>query len=636
LPSRRFIVSILLLALALRLLPATVNFVVGTDEALYLTLGQNLAAGRGFTEDGATPHTEFAPGYPFLAALIYKFGGGLELPAQINLLVFGALLVLPVYGLTRELADAPTARRAALLTALLPALALSVPNFEAPTEQMYNALLWSGWLFLWRTLTRADWKNAVAAGLCLGLAHLTRIEGILFIPLGALLLALAPFASRPTPPASRFILHPSAFILASALLALPYAFYIHAHTGLWLAPKGLLHQYHGEALRSGDPLAFEAAYSEYEANRQRLAELPSPLEYLWQNRADLPGFYARNLVTELRQALTSASFMLILWLPFALWGAIKLWKTERGPAKVLFLALTALPALIHPFSVVDPRYLLPLLPGAMMLTAFSLKSEARSPQPPRHPPTRLGIWILEFEIWNLGFGLLLALFLAADLLGPFLIPRPVEYKALGLWMREHGISGTEAGVLARKRQPAFYAGARWEWLPLADTEGMLAYAAGHRAQYAVIDERTALSLRPDLVYLLDPRAAPESLELAAAMMEQGKRIVLYRLRQRPETQVTGDWSLAAGHSPVASRRSSVSSGGDKRLAPHLCAQHAHQHARVIAFAGLMFGSETPHGLRVEVAGPLERRVREGGLHPFGEAWPPQPVRIRGCESPLAA
>jgi hypothetical protein len=37
---------------------------------------------------------------------------------------------------------------------------------------------------------------------------------------------------------------------------------------------------------------------------------------------------------------------------------------------------------------------------------------------------------------------------------------------------------------------------------------MLDYAASHRAQYVVIDERTVPALRPELAYLLDARAAP--------------------------------------------------------------------------------------------------------------------------------
>jgi len=104
----------------------------------------------------------------------------------------------------------------------------------------------------------------------------------------------------------------------------------------------------------------------------------------------------------------------------------------------------------------------------------------------------------------------------------------VEYKALGEWVRAQGIRGGEAGVLARKRQPAFYAGARWEWLPLTDTAGLLDYAASHQAQSVVIDERTVPMLRPQLAYLLDPAQAPATLKIIHVEGAE-KRVVLYRI-----------------------------------------------------------------------------------------------------------
>ena len=77
---------ILVIAVAVRILPATVRFVIGSDDGLFLTLGQNLAAGRGYTGDGITTQIDFPPGYPFFAAAVYWLGGGLELPTQLNIL----------------------------------------------------------------------------------------------------------------------------------------------------------------------------------------------------------------------------------------------------------------------------------------------------------------------------------------------------------------------------------------------------------------------------------------------------------------------------------------------------------------------------------------------------------------------
>lgn len=495
-------------ALMLRILPATIHFVIGTDEALYLTLARNLAAGLGFTADGVTPHTEFAPMYPILAAFVYRLGADLELPSRLNILVFGGLLVVPVWGLAKDMCSEAVAWRAAALAALLPALALSVPNWEAPTEQVYSVLLWAGLWVTWRTLKKPSLAHGALAGLLLGLTHVTRIEGLYYVALAGVLMAVNALRHKARSRWGAAI----AFAAAASACVVPYSLYVHTYTGLWLAPKGVLHQYHGAAIQSDDPLVYEAAYTTYEENMRNLRALPSIPSYLWEHRAELPSYYARNLVRELVLPFKSPVFLPVTWAPFALAG---LWSLRRArPAwwPTAFLGLALGPAVIyHPLSVVDPRYLLPLLPAPMIWAAIGLSElEAR---------------------WRPGRALTMALaglFLTADLLGPFYIPRPTEYRALGMWMRQHGISGYDVGVLARKRQPAFYAGARWEWLPLADTAGLLDYAASHHGQYVVIDERTVPALRPQLAYLLDPAQGPPRLKVVH-VEEGAKEVVLYQI-----------------------------------------------------------------------------------------------------------
>jgi hypothetical protein len=81
--------------------------------------------------------------------------------------------------------------------------------------------------------------------------------------------------------------------------------------------------------------------------------------------------------------------------------------------------------------------------------------------------------------------------------------------------------------LARKRQIPFYAGGVWEWLPFADLDGVLAYAATHNAEYLVVDKFTTPALRPQLAYLLDPTNAPDHLE--PVYVDDAAGIVIYRI-----------------------------------------------------------------------------------------------------------
>lgn len=490
------------LALAVRVFPATVRFVVGSDEALYLTLGQNLAHGLGFTADGVTPHTEFAPGYPFFAAFVYALGGGLELPSQLALLLFGSLLPLPVYWLARQLTrdrSQTPPMLAGLFAALLPGLALGQPNFEAPTEQIYLALLYAGWALLWCGLQRRRLWHFGLAGITIGAAHIVRWEGMFFIVLG--LAALAALLRR------RATLPALLFVAGAAVFAIPYGAYLQRHTGSFVTPKGLLHQFHGAAFdaRAEDPFAFERAYEQYEANVANLAAQPKLLTYLWANRAALPAHYLGNAITEARLLVTSGSLLTLVWIIPALIGARRLgW--QRG----LYAGALLAPLAIYPASVIDPRYFLPELPAAMIFAAFGW-THLLSKRSGRLMPTL--------------FALTVAAFLAADLVGPFVYPRPIEYRTAGLALR--GQLPDDAHMLARKRQIPFYAGVQWEWLPFDEVEGVLVYAAEHDAEYIALDARTTIPLRPQLAQLLDPTAAPPNLSPVYVDADAG--VIVYEI-----------------------------------------------------------------------------------------------------------
>lgn len=513
-----FLLALVSLALGVRLLPAALHFVVGTDEAAYLTLAQNLAAGRGFTLDGVRPHTEFDPGYPLAASLVYRLGGRLELPAQINL-VFGGLIVVPVFLLAREWYGEHTARRAALLTALLPALVLGVPNFGASSEQLYGVCVWLGLFALWRGLETANAGWLALAGLAFGWAHLTRWEGAVYLFVGG---GWAGWSLWRWPDRGRAV-GLIAFAFSFAIIAMPYGLYLQRAQGTWFSSKGTTQQIQGEAVATDDPLAWERAYDAYERARDNPSHPGEWAAQLWADREAELRLYLRNWGKQILLPFQSFSFLSWLWMPFVpiAWGKR---RREPGAARKLIYLLTALaPLALFPVAFVDPRYLLPFLPVGLVWAADGLLA--------------VDDWLTANYLRRFAafqgralVGLLSLFFCMADVSGTFLVPAPLEYKALGEWMAAHHVGQGEV-VMARKRQVPFYAHARWEWLPLADTDGLLAYAAGRGARYVVIDERTMPTLRPDLAYLLNPEAAPANLDLVVEMTG-GKRILLYRIGDR--------------------------------------------------------------------------------------------------------
>lgn len=509
----RALAFIVLLAFAVRILPAAYNFVIGTDEALYLTLAGHLAAGDGFTADGIHPHSEFDPGYPMFAALVYRaldtvpFDPSLtakdvwkiELPALLNILLLGSLLVVPIYFLAREMnPEKNSGLRAALLTAVVPALALGVPNLEAASEQLFTLALWSGWLFMWLALTRRKWFWFFLSGLAFGVAHLTRWEGLVSAGIAVLVALIwflyeqrAHFVSLSRAAASLVLL-----LGGVSVLAAPYALYQTARTGSVFSTKSIVHQLHGEALASPDPFAWEKSYANYERVRENPGLYPPLPIYLWEHRAQTALNYLRNTFTQLGVLVTSPTFLFLLWLPFAIIGACKSTRAQN-----LFLLATLFPALIFPISVVDARYLLPLVPAGMIWAARGLAiADARL----AHRVSQIASRRSRFthRVSRIALSTLLILFFtAADLTAIFFIPRPTEFRAAGLELR--GVLEPHAPVLMRKRQIAFYANVSYESIPFSDLQGVFEYAKIKNASYFELDARTTPGTRPQLIYLLD-------------------------------------------------------------------------------------------------------------------------------------
>ncbi|NJN99874.1 MAG: hypothetical protein HC875_40110 [Anaerolineales bacterium] len=539
--------------LLVRLLPATVRFVIGSDEGLFLTLGQNLAAGRGYTGDGVTTQIDFPPGFALFAAAVYLLGGGLELPTQLNILLIGALLPLPVYWLARQLSDAKTALLAGLLTALHPALVLSQGNFESVAEQPYALLLYTAWGLLgWGLIKHVPvgarqagatfakqgespsglprpylWAFALA-GLLTGMAHLVRWEGVILggVALGIIILGLRRAALKPV----------LLFGGGLALFAVPYALYLYQVTGSILSPKTMLTQLHAAAIdaSTADPYAIEKYF--FEPYELWLANPRVPPQVVRENQLAPLQRYTGNVLLELKLWFTSFAFMTVLWIvPFL----IGLWAL--GFNQTLFLLPLFIPLAFIPASVVDPRYFLIPLPILMIFTARGwMWLQERWPLSLTLSPKGRGDKNAPLSLRGRGAGgegqprlslatllitATLVLFTLADLSGPFLYPRPLEYRTAGLALRQQLPPG--APILARKRQLPFYANGVWVWLPFTDVPGVLAYATSHHIDYLALDRYTTPSLRPQLVPLLDPANAPASL----TPLYVGEDVIVYQINQ---------------------------------------------------------------------------------------------------------
>jgi len=199
-PSNRtgavlFLACSFLLAFAVRAWALQARGVADFDETYYYILGRNLISGGGYRLNGL-PHTAFPPLYPLMVGIASIFVRGIHAAASSVSAVMGALVVVPVWFLARDIHGRRAALFAALAAAVWPALfffsALGVPagvKMYAGSEPTYTTPAAAGMAFLWFFARHGGLRRAAGGGLFFGLASLVRSEGpVLFAFLFAWLL----------------------------------------------------------------------------------------------------------------------------------------------------------------------------------------------------------------------------------------------------------------------------------------------------------------------------------------------------------------------------------------------------------------------------------------------------------------
>ncbi len=186
---------VLMLALAVRLALALPQTQPGYMDAYYYTVGaQQLANGRGFTEPFIWNYLDDPQGLPrpshqywmplasILAALSMWAGGASFRAAQIPFVLLSALLPVIAYGLAWQTS---ANRRHAWAVALFAIFSgFFVPFWSSPETFAPFAVFGSVCLWATAPLHRREPREirwGLIAGLCAGLAHLTRADGVLLL-----------------------------------------------------------------------------------------------------------------------------------------------------------------------------------------------------------------------------------------------------------------------------------------------------------------------------------------------------------------------------------------------------------------------------------------------------------------------
>ena len=526
--------SAALVGLALRIAIALTDQAPSTDETAYLRSGLSLAAGDGFQRSGR-PELHFPPFVPFLMGLASKVFDDPHTGAVALTCLASAALVLPLALLARRAAGPTAGKITAWVVALTPGLSTTFVVAGGGSEAEYTLLLvTAAWLAVTAS-ARSGWVRLACiagSGLSAGLAYLTRPEGLMAaLPLLVAVVVPVVLAARArglglvgrlraaAPPAA-------AFLLALAVCVVPYARFLHSHTGSW------------ELSAKSQDVSIEAWRAVADGDRRaRDAELyaldESGLELASDERTSLPalaredpggyaGIFGANVVNLFDTLTSSFGGRPFVWLllPLPLWGLAGLgaWRLRRSSTVVLLLAVGALPVATALLFFVQPRYLITAVAPATVLVGVGLASVASE---------RRRRWLLVGTFGLLSVSCLFAFEGGAGWGHP---SDQLTQRRAGEWLAAH--TAPDDRVMARSMVVEFYGERPTVAIPYGTYDEILRYARHYGVEYLVVDPSTYNRLRPQLSFLRLVDATPD-LRLVADVRADGQSTFIFALDPPP-------------------------------------------------------------------------------------------------------
>ena len=175
------------------------------------------------------------PLYPLLMSLFSLDSTHVEMTGRLLSLFFGTLTIIPLFYLVKEAIGQKEAIFSALFYSFHPYLVTY--SGMLMTEATYWGLLVLSVYFFWTGLKKEKVWRAMLSGFFLGLAYLTRPEGIGYVLVYLIWAVVEGGLKKKWFKRSIFI---GALILTIFIFVIPYVIYIHQETGGWLISKKAL------------------------------------------------------------------------------------------------------------------------------------------------------------------------------------------------------------------------------------------------------------------------------------------------------------------------------------------------------------------------------------------------------------
>ena len=427
--EKQILLLLIGISFGLRLYAALMAQGIANDSAAYGFIARDFLKSH-FIKGLSSPAPPF---YSFLIFLFSPDTAHVEIIGRFISLFFGTLTIIPLFYFVKK----AIGQRDAIFTTLLYSFHPYLVTYSGMllTEATYWGLLVLSAYFFWTGLKKqVTWKIGLA-GCFLGLAYLTRPEGIGYVLVYLIWIIVEGILMKGW---SKKIALIGVLILSVLIFVIPYVIYIHQETGQWLISK--------KAKITQNQLL------------ERGAEEVDPSKGIEQNKPIIKGsrivMVSHNIVKYLPFVTYHylRAYHFSLWL-FLFFGLIRM--RQKVIAAELFLASLVL---FHLFSLstFNPsaiRFSIPVIPLSLFWAGAGILEIKR--------------YLGKMKISNPERVIsLLLLFVVFIQLPQSLKPERAHrsgQRKVGLWLKQH--TPPDAIIMSNSPQEAFYADREFKILP---------------------------------------------------------------------------------------------------------------------------------------------------------------------------
>ena len=357
----------------------SINF-IGPQDAGYLNIARTM-----FTSDVITAaekeltidYVDHSPLYVAVCGFVYFLTGDIDGALKICYLFFSVILLVSIFLISLRLYERETAIISSFLVLFLPALSVTI--YYAMRHVIFISLLYLSLYFILKAYLDKRIRYYSLGGLALGLAYMTRGEGlVIFIAVLIVCILTSIFEERRFN--KEFFKRNIIFVFCFILFYLTQSLLIYNSTGDWGMGGRKDYQYaqfiFGQAEIAG--IKDASGSGTYEYGHQLYGTGEENNFSIFNAIKRNPSAYMHRLIGNYRNLLyefSSPPVFPFFLLPFVGIALIELLKNhESVKAHILFFAIiiAMLSLLIFIFNV-QTRHLTPIVPIMIMWSAYGIK-----------------------------------------------------------------------------------------------------------------------------------------------------------------------------------------------------------------------------------------------------------------------